>query len=99
MYHFCKTWLSVKTSHIIVMCPAQKNIECSRFSALLLSQRTSTAAFETKIKIKIQFDELEEALELLKEWRIIDPEVGFDDSEQPAGEVGYYFHVILPIIV
>lgn len=79
-----------------MICPTQKNIECARFSALLLSQRTSTAAFETKIKIKIQLDELEEALELLKEWRIIDPEVRFDDSNRPAGAVGYYFHVISP---
>ena len=77
------------------MCPKQKNIACARFSALLLSQRTSVAAFETKIKIKIQFDELEEALELLKEWRIIDPEVRFHDFKQPAGDVGCYFHVIL----
>lgn len=70
-----------------MICPTRKNIECARFSALLLSQRTSTTAFETKIKIKFQLDELEKALELLKEWRIIDPEVRFDDSKQPVGVV------------
>lgn len=45
------------------------------FAALNLSQRTSTAAFDTKIKIKIQLGELEDALEITNEWRMIDPEV------------------------
>ena len=45
------------------------------FAALNLSQRTSTTAFDTKIKIKIQLGELEEALELANEWRMLDPEV------------------------
>ena len=45
------------------------------FAALTLSERTSPLAFDTKIKVKIQFRELVEALELLNEWRMIDPEV------------------------
>ena len=45
------------------------------FAALTLSERTSTVAFETKIKTKIQLGELEDALEIMNEWRMIDPEV------------------------
>ena len=45
------------------------------FTALHLSERSSRFAFDTKIKIKVKKDELKEALELLDEWRMIDPEV------------------------
>ena len=45
------------------------------FAALKLTQRTSTAAFDTKIKIKIQLEEFTEALKLVNEWRMVDPEV------------------------
>ena len=45
------------------------------FAALNLTQRTSVAAFDTKIKIKIQEGEVAEALNLVDEWRFIDPEV------------------------
>lgn len=45
------------------------------FTALQLSERSSRFAFDTKIKIKVKKDELKEALELLDEWRMIDPEV------------------------
>ena len=45
------------------------------FAALNLTQRTSEAAFDTKIKIKIQQGEFREALKLLNEWRMVDPEV------------------------
>lgn len=44
-------------------------------AALNLTQRTSEAAFDTKIKIKIRQGEFMEALELLNEWRMVDPEV------------------------
>lgn len=45
------------------------------FAALNLTQRTSAAAFDIKIKIKIQEGEFAEALNLVDEWRFIDPEV------------------------
>jgi len=45
------------------------------FAALKLTQRTSTEAFDTKIKVKIQQGEFAEALELVNEWQFIDPEV------------------------
>jgi len=45
------------------------------FAALKLTQRTSTSAFDTKIKIKIQQEEFTEALKLLNEWRMVDPQV------------------------
>ena len=51
------------------------------FAALNLTQRTSAAAFDTKIKIKIRQGEFAEALELVNEWQFIDPEVreNFDE--------------------
>ena len=45
------------------------------FAALKLTQRTSTTAFDTKIKIKVLQEECAEALKLVKEWRLVDPEV------------------------
>ena len=45
------------------------------FTALRLSERSSRFAFDTKIQIKVLNDELKEALRLLDEWRMIDPEV------------------------
>ena len=49
---------------------------CFAFAALNLTQRTSEAAFDTKIQIKIEQGEFAEALKLLNEWRrFIDPEV------------------------
>ena len=45
------------------------------FAALNLTRRTSTPAFDIKIKIKIQQGEFAEALKLVTEWRLIDPEV------------------------
>lgn len=48
---------------------------CFPFAALNLTQRTSVASFDTKIKIKIQEGKVAEALNLVDEWRFIDPEV------------------------
>ena len=45
------------------------------FTALRLSERSSRVAFDTKIQIMVLSDELKEALELLDESRMIDPEV------------------------
>nr|XP_020604488.1 stress response protein NST1-like isoform X2 [Orbicella faveolata] len=50
----------------------QAEQDCNR--ALNLTQRTSAAAFDTKIKIKIRQGEFAEALELVNEWQFIDPE-------------------------
>lgn len=47
----------------------------SSFAALELTQRTSTAAFSTITKAKIQQKEFAEALKLVNEWRMVDPEV------------------------
>ena len=47
----------------------------SSFAALKLTQRTSTAAFSTKTKAKIQLKEFAKALKLVNEWRMVDPEV------------------------
>lgn len=57
------------------------------FAALKLTQRTSTAAFDTKIKIKIQQEEFTEALKLLSEWRMVDPQV--------RDIMDYFFHSLL----
>ena len=43
--------------------------------ALNLSDRTSITALDTKIKIQMQLGEFEEALKLVNEWRMIEPEV------------------------
>lgn len=45
------------------------------FPALKLTNRTSAAAFDTKIKIKVAWGQFEEALELVDEWRMIEPDV------------------------
>jgi len=44
------------------------------FAALDLTQRTSAAAFDTNIKIKIR-QGVAEAQKLVNEWQSIDPEV------------------------
>ena len=44
-------------------------------SALDLSQRTSSVAFDILVKIEMHWGDLREAMELVKEWRMIDPEV------------------------
>lgn len=43
--------------------------------ALDLSQRTSLVAFDILVKIEMHWGHLREAMELVKEWRMIDPEV------------------------
>ena len=45
------------------------------FVALNLSDRTSASAFDTKIKIQIQQGKFEDALELLTEWQMNEPDV------------------------
>ena len=45
------------------------------FAALKLTNRTSATAFYTKIKIKVAWGQFEEALKLLEEWRMIEPDV------------------------
>ena len=59
-------------------------IHSFNFTALHLSERSSRFAFDTKIKIKVKKDELKEALELLDEWRMIDPEVRIRGWEPDA---------------
>ena len=46
-------------------------------SALELTNRTSTVAFDIEIRMKIQFEEFDDALKLVNEWQTIDPEVRF----------------------
>ncbi|XP_022780315.1 probable helicase with zinc finger domain isoform X1 [Stylophora pistillata] len=49
----------------------QAKRDCNR--ALELTNRTSTVAFNIKVKIKIQFKEFEDALRLVNEWQTMDP--------------------------